>query len=377
MAAEEDPNIYEEEEESEEDEEIREGLEAKEEEDIEDLNTHSPSISSSSHENPQNPNPNPNSISLDPKPSVSLTTTTPTSPPRENSSGADPTPAAFGSSFSPDLKRQKTVDESRRIFQRLWTDEDELGLLQGFLDYTSQRDPSNSSSHQDTAPFYDQIKNSLQLDFNKNQLVEKLRRLKKKYRNFVNRISSGKDFSFKNTHDQITFEISRKIWSDTAIRRGRGVEDQRFEELEANLQNNTTNININNANSSEKKVSWSRKRNRNRSSQAEEDDLSNFAPQSSVPNVIEDTVKSCLSPLFKELLYCAMNGPCNLGIGGGALNPLPLNFGGNSVNLSSSGVVDERWKKQQILELEVYSKRVELIQDQIKLALEELKSIGS
>lgn len=104
------------------------------------------------------------------------------------------------------------LDESRRLFQRLWTDEDEIELLQGFLDYTTQR---GNAHHHDTALFYDQIKSKLQLDFNKNQLVEKLRRLKKKYRNVMNKITSGKDFSFKTAHDQATFEISRKIWSST------------------------------------------------------------------------------------------------------------------------------------------------------------------
>ncbi|KAL2504638.1 Uncharacterized protein Adt_20259 [Abeliophyllum distichum] len=39
--------------------------------------------------------------------------------------------------------------------------------------------------------FYDQIKDKLQLDFNKNQLVEKLRVLKKKYRNIIIKSVNG------------------------------------------------------------------------------------------------------------------------------------------------------------------------------------------
>ncbi|OMO62288.1 hypothetical protein CCACVL1_22916 [Corchorus capsularis] len=177
----------------------------------------------------------------------------------------------------PDSKRQRVesaitekkpappsqFDESRRLFQRLWTDEDEIELLQGFLDYSTSKMTSNSSSshhhHHDTALFYDQIKSKLQLDFNKNQLVEKLRRLKKKYRNVMNKISSGR------------------------------------------------------------------------------------------------------------------------GISGLAMNAMPLNFGG-SLNFGVGGangeLMDERWRRQQILELEVYSKRLELVQDQIKAALEELRSMG-
>lgn len=111
-------------------------------------------------------------------------------------------------------KPPATLDDSRKLFQRLWTDEDEIELLQGFLDYTAQRGKTTHHGQNDTALFYDQIKSKLQLDFNKNQLVEKLRRLKKKYRNVLIKISSGKEFSFKSPHDQATFEISRKIWSN-------------------------------------------------------------------------------------------------------------------------------------------------------------------
>eukprot|EP00262_Sarcandra_glabra_P016485 TRINITY_DN5396_c0_g1_i1.p1 TRINITY_DN5396_c0_g1~~TRINITY_DN5396_c0_g1_i1.p1 ORF type:complete len:412 (-),score=69.59 TRINITY_DN5396_c0_g1_i1:193-1374(-) len=384
----EDPNLYGEDDdvedvdddvdESEEDDEEDEEEEGTRRQDLEeDLNSGSPSTSSSSE---TNNNADPNPVTADSKPAIAA----------EN--GTFETPPSVAISF-PDVKRQRisTVDDkkptpvaasddSRRLFQRLWTDEDEIGLLQGFLDYTSQRDPSQHHHH-DTGPFYDQIKTRLQLDFNKNQLVEKLRRLKKKYRNVVNRIGSGKEFSFKSPHDQATFEISRKIWSE------RRIEEGGLEEDERNLQNNNTNNNNHNNtnsfsvanNSSEKKVPRSRRRSRKRSA---EEDLSKFPTSSSppsIPNLIEETVKSCLSPLFKELLYCALNGPSNSsGYGGGiALNPLPLNFGGSFGNSMSSGMVDEKWRKQQILELEVYSKRIELVQDQIKSALEDLKSLGS
>ncbi|XP_038988617.1 uncharacterized protein LOC120112801 [Phoenix dactylifera] len=135
---------------------------------------------------------------------------------------------AWGVAFvaSPDGKRQRisppgeerkplavAYDESRRIFQKLWTDADEITILQGFLEFTSQRGTTHANYQHDTGPFYDQIKSRLQLEFNKNQLVEKLRRLKKKYRNMVSRIAAGKEFVFKSPHDKATFEIASKIWS--------------------------------------------------------------------------------------------------------------------------------------------------------------------
>ncbi|PON73901.1 DNA-binding storekeeper protein-related transcriptional regulator [Parasponia andersonii] len=305
-------------------------------------------------------------------------------------------------------EKKPAFDDSRKLFQRLWTDEDEIGLLQGFLDYTTQRGKTTHHGQNDTALFYDQIKSKLQLDFNKNQLVEKLRRLKKKYRNVIGKISSGKDFSFKSPHDQATFEISRKIWSDV----GRiGPDDNALEDDDPNPSNPNFNVEVKAEDGAgfvfEKKTPTPRSRKRSRSKPAVGADerrcINDASPSNkenynnggvggansivsnsggNVQGLIEETVKSCLSPLFKELVSSAMagGGPCAAarGFGGLALSPMPLSFGGPPPSMGFGGgeLVDERWRKQQILELEVYSKRLELVQDQIKAALEDLRSRG-
>ncbi|XP_020597486.1 probable transcription factor At3g04930 [Phalaenopsis equestris] len=296
-----------------------------------------------------------------------------------------------------------SVDDSRRLFQRLWTDEDEITILQGFLEFTTQRGTTHASHQYDTGPFYEQIKKQLQLEFNKNQLIEKLRRLKKKYRNVVNRMVSGKDFVFKSAHEQATFEIARKIWS-ASVKRGRDSEDDEFTPNPASsILEFDSGFGVGAAAgdgflSSERKLSRSsRKRIRMTNSEQEAAVAAAAAaangvavevpiaapldPTSSVPIpiIIEETVKSCLSPLFKELLQSAMAGPQGGlipgvgGIGGGGLlgmNPLQLGIG----NLQGNLLVDEKWRNQNILELEVYLKRIELMRDQIKSTLEELKS---
>lgn len=290
------------------------------------------------------------------------------------------------------------LDESRRLFQRLWTDEDEIGLLQGFLDYTTQRGNANSHHH-DTALFYDQIKSKLQLDFNKNQLVEKLRRLKKKFRNLMTKITSGKDVSFKSPHDQATFEISSRIWSNEFSKPGvSAVEDTVLDEDEGNA-----NLVPLNDDYGEKKTPKSRKRSRSKPPgvKIEENRLMNDAilannsncngnvdnvaatsgglrSDGNVAGLIEETVKSSLSPLFKELLGNGTGGGFGFGLRGyGSLpmNAMPLHFSGSS-SFGGGEIADERWRKQQILELEVYSKRLDLVQDQIKAALDELRSTG-
>ncbi|KAG6646397.1 hypothetical protein I3843_07G006900 [Carya illinoinensis] len=341
------------------------------------------------------------SISSPPADAVIVTVALPASSIPNGGTSVATTTTIVASSSTPSPKRHhadredkkpQPLDDSRRLFQRLWTDEDEIELLQGFLDYTTSR---GSTHHNDTALFYDQIKSKLQLDFNKNQLVEKLRRLKKKYRNVVGKISAGKDFSFKSPHDKATFEISRKIWSNEDHNTGRfAVEDSVFDDEDANLKNHNFNFNNNEDFAEKKSNSTPRPRKRPRSQsqsaiQSEEkrtsspaDNKSNINDTSNNSNfggLIEETVRSCFSPLFKELLSNAMGiGGRGIGLGFGgfgmnamAMNVMPLSFGGGG----GEGVVDERWRKQQILELEVYSKRLELVQDQIQEALGELRSV--
>ncbi|XP_010941463.2 LOW QUALITY PROTEIN: probable transcription factor At5g28040 [Elaeis guineensis] len=332
------------------------------------------------------PNPNPN-------PSAS-------SPIPQNGAGA-----GWGVAFvaSPDGKRQRISppvderkppavanDESRRIFQKLWTDADEITILQGFLEFTSQRGTTHANYQHDTGPFYDQIKGRLQLDFNKNQLVEKLRRLKKKYRNMVSRIAAGKESVFKSPHDKATFEIARKIWSPS-FKRTRNRDSCNAPNCQLQERSNLVPVEVAEdvLLSSDQMMSRSRRK-RSEGEVAREMQLAVATPVVSVPvvqqtphssapipnaSLIEQTVKSCLSPLFKELLQHAIGGPCapgGAGDGGAAPNPLLLSGAGGSGAVQ----VDEKWRKQQILELEVYLKRVELVHEQVKSKLEELRSMG-
>ncbi|KAL8540768.1 hypothetical protein ACS0TY_002114 [Phlomoides rotata] len=306
------------------------------------------------------------------------------------------------------IKKPAIPDESRKLFQRLWTDEDEIELLQGFLDYTTQRFGPNSSTqhHHDTTAFYDQIKSKFQLDFNKNQLVEKLRRLKKKYRNVITKFGFGKEYVFKSPHEQATFEISSKIWGNAIAPNGSSALRSApvpIEEDDDDLNiPNFTDCQSPNPNGIDINFKTPRPRKRNRAGAVKVEDkqlnaansnINNTPPSAavtpvaasvmgagitgSVSSVIEETVKSCLSPIFKELCNSlssnlSSNGPC-CGHGfGSAQSPVSLFLG---PSIGGGKMVDERWRKQQILELEVFSKRLDLVQDQIREQLEELRSV--
>ncbi|KAL0412888.1 UNVERIFIED_CONTAM: putative transcription factor [Sesamum radiatum] len=283
----------------------------------------------------------------------------------------------------------------------------------GFLDYTTQRcGPHNSSQqhHHDTTAFYDQIKSKFQLDFNKNQLVEKLRRLKKKYRNVINKFGAGKDYTFKSPHDQATFEISSKIWGSAAVNGSSAFRaaPAAIEEDDDDLNTpNFVDCQSPNPNGIDVNSKTPRPRKRNRAGVVKLEDKQHHAPVNnninnnqppavvtptaapvvgtgitgSLSTVIEETVKSCLSPIFKELLSNSLNsnlnpsGPC-CGHGFGlARSPIPLCFAGATVG--GDRQANDRWRKQQILELEVFSKRLELVQDQIREQLQELRSMGN
>nr|XP_023915163.1 probable transcription factor At5g28040 [Quercus suber]POF07243.1 putative transcription factor [Quercus suber] len=265
-------------------------------------------------------------------------------------------------------EEKRHVDYSRRLIQRIWTNEDEIELLRGYLDFTTQR---GSTNHNVTKEFYDQIRSKLQVEFNKNQLSDKLRKLKRKYKRILEKINPDKEFSFKTAHEQARFEISRKIWGDIVGRIG--VEDNMLDEDEPSSSLND--INLVNVKVEDEEVMggfrpWKRPKSVSGLKINEKhvsnngtlpDDIENG--NNDVASLIEDTVKS-LSPLFQELLS-------------NALSPTQLSPDGvSTTNMQSGEGVDEKWKEQKIKELEVYSKRLELVQDQIKATLEELKSMG-
>ncbi|OAY82802.1 probable transcription factor At3g04930 [Ananas comosus] len=279
------------------------------------------------------------------------------------------------------------AEEARRLFQRLWTEEEELVILRGFSEFTTRRGTAFASHQYDTGPFYDEMRRQLPLDFSKSQLVEKLRRLKKKYLNCVARLRSAADsFAFRSPHEQALFEIARNIWTPSS-----------------DPNPDPANPIINNSDS-DRKPPRSRSRRQQQRQQrrlrrataaaaaaaaAAEDPIPvpvpvpvpvavpvpvpvpitvtaenpTPKPPPPPPPLATPAAASDLSPLlFKELVGAAIGGPL-LGFGGGG--------GGGGSSVSNLG--DGRWRKQQILELEVYLKRLELLREHIESTLRELK----
>ncbi|XP_062003438.1 probable transcription factor At5g28040 [Rosa rugosa] len=211
-----------------------------------------------------------------------------------------------------DNKEASTIVSFKRR-KRIWSKEDELELLKNFLDYRTRPRTAN-----ETTSFYDEVNPKFKDQFSKRKLAEKLARLKKKHRNVVNKMvnNNGQEFRFRNPHDRAIFDISHRIWAESPL---------------YNVQEKNVVVDSHDVGSS--KASFDEKHNNG-------DDEGNTD--------------------VREMII------------GLARNPIPLslsNYGGRG-----GEVVDEKWREQQILELEAYSKRLELVQHQVKAALDDLRS---
>lgn len=233
-----------------------------------------------------------------------------------------------------------------RQYQRLWTKQDEMELLKGYLDYTKQhRKETTTSLQNDVALLYDHVSPKLNVGFNKNQLVEKLRRLKRKYKVSMEKVNSTKENPFKSLHDKAIFEISHKIWGNEKDQDG-------FDGYGSSPVTESHDVgNVNNCDEIENKVP-KRLRLFTKEGVNRSNDHNNDDSIIGIEGFIDETMRSCFSPLLKEVLDNAHEGL--------ELKPMALCSG--------------ELRKRRILELEVYLNRLELLQSQIKARLEELRT---
>ncbi|KAL8251185.1 hypothetical protein R6Q59_034878 [Mikania micrantha] len=122
----------------------------------------------------------------------------------------------------PSLEKQKkpasTVDNPNGIdeskvnpFQRLWSEEDELLLLQGFLDFKQGK----TEETLDMGDFLEFIKKSLHITVSTSQLSGKLRKLKKKFLDNAERQRDCKNPTFSKIHEKKSYDLSKLIWGDS------------------------------------------------------------------------------------------------------------------------------------------------------------------
>ncbi|OMO91952.1 hypothetical protein CCACVL1_06950 [Corchorus capsularis] len=108
---------------------------------------------------------------------------------------------------------EETALNKKTLFQRVFSESDEIDLLRGIKDYYDHE--SNGNKEMNDA-FYEFIMGSIKVSVNKGQVVDKVRRLRKKYNNLAGKSNNGKDPSFSKDHDKKLYKLSKRIWGAKA-----------------------------------------------------------------------------------------------------------------------------------------------------------------
>lgn len=114
------------------------------------------------------------------------------------------------------------------LIGRLWSDEDEIAVLNGMIDFRKVKGNDNNFEE-----IYNFIKGKLQGDFNKEQLRTKISRMKKR---FLNALKKSSDPVFSKPHDDMAFELSKKIWGDVAANGSVAVKNAKKEAVKAEVE---------------------------------------------------------------------------------------------------------------------------------------------
>ncbi|KAJ0083080.1 hypothetical protein Patl1_10985 [Pistacia atlantica] len=216
----------------------------------------------------------------------------------------------------PDLddedQKKPGEDTKKQLFQRLWSEEDEIAVLKGLIDFTTKK---GMDPYQDTNAFHDFIKKLLHVDVTKTQVMDKIRRLKKKYENNLGRGKKGEDRTFSKLHERQAYDLSKKLWGNESTS---GV-------LESAAKSNGK----------------SKKNQNQKGSRAKEGEKMD----------IDNDKKGSLS-----------------------LEEFVINQGLDMIGGAKKAELEERWKKLQIAQLQLFVERNDLIKEQTKFILEAMKS---
>ncbi|ERM97483.1 hypothetical protein AMTRI_Chr02g259970 [Amborella trichopoda] len=264
---------------------------------------------------------------------------------------------------SKDLKKRKLSEVNaegggKQLFQRIWKVDEEIDLLKGFLDY-SKKYPKGLQDH---AAIYEFVQKWLNSESNKSQsqVVEKLKRLRKKFKNTFAKEEAGKEVNFKTPEEQDVYQISKKIWGCENTK-----EEAEFEENDSQKPNPSP-------------VSNAKTRRISKANAVKKECVQNHVEGGKVPEsmdpgstLVGEWIQSGPSPHSHPGFVPGFGG---LGfVGGEGLAKRVL----GSMEKSKVRMLEEKWRRQQMLEMDAYLKRVELVHEQTKLMVETLKSMNA
>ncbi|CAA7034255.1 unnamed protein product [Microthlaspi erraticum] len=108
---------------------------------------------------------------------------------------------------SGDEEKKIGEDAKKPAFQRMWTEDDEITILQGMIDFQAD---NGQSPYEDTTDYYNLTKGSISVEVSKSQFMDKLRGLRKKYVNKDNPC-------FTKPHDQKCYKLCKYIWGSDGL----------------------------------------------------------------------------------------------------------------------------------------------------------------
>ncbi|XP_059661274.1 probable transcription factor At1g11510 [Cornus florida] len=232
---------------------------------------------------------------------------------------------------------KKTGDDTKKqLFQRLWSEEDEIAVLNGMIEYTAKK---RADPLADMNAFHNFIKNKLHIDVSKAQLSEKVRRLKKKYENNASKGKKGGERNITKPHEQKAYELSKRIWGGEA--NSIGVVSPKVNEKEKKNQNLKSS-----------RAAPSPILDANSDPEVQNGEAKVDGEQKAKPARLFQFSKSIDSSLEDEIIR----------------DGLELIGGSKRLEL------EEKWKQLRVEEVELYLKRVELVREQTKHVLAVLKS---
>eukprot|EP00262_Sarcandra_glabra_P013786 TRINITY_DN388_c1_g1_i1.p1 TRINITY_DN388_c1_g1~~TRINITY_DN388_c1_g1_i1.p1 ORF type:complete len:435 (+),score=127.89 TRINITY_DN388_c1_g1_i1:88-1392(+) len=269
---------------------------------------------------------------------------------------------------------EEEPDKKKQLFQRLWSEDDEIIVLKGMAEFTKKHGAEPQTA--DIPVLLQSIKGQLHVNVSNRQLNEKIRRLKKKFLNNAEKFKKGGALSFSKPHEQKTYEVSKKIWGGEVVdeedKKDSGVKPS---VVKANSVVSKKNKQVNAAPmaSPVKVVGLEEKKNKQ----------ANDAPVASPAVVLgleenvvdpkknEDLGNGFLYEMFKE--HVDLNKSLNVSV----LSDNLLKKGLSLLESSKVKELVEKWESLQIMELEVYLKGVNLVRDQTKMILDALKKSSS
>ncbi|GER49323.1 DNA-binding storekeeper protein-relatedtranscriptional regulator, partial [Striga asiatica] len=106
-------------------------------------------------------------------------------------------------------KSKKAEPEKKQPFQRIWSEADEITILNGILQFRAQK---KSDLNENFDAFFEFIKKNLQIEATRSQLRDKISRMKKKYTNNKRKEHDGKGRTFTSQHEREAYDLSEKVW---------------------------------------------------------------------------------------------------------------------------------------------------------------------